>query len=181
MRLTINLTATAICALLAASGAILAQSRAAQDAVAQCQNKPNLTAPVATLGRVDVLAGYDPKIVTDDALMVDLDVAVENAGAVDAPRSQLRYEAEVRTTAGKLVQKSSETTDVFGPSAGEVEHMLFSIMVGKLAACLQPSGEIAATLVIRAQADVKNEVDECDETDNASETTLDLKTEKIVS
>lgn len=181
MRLAINWTFAAFCVLLAAPGTILAQPEAGEDAVAQCQGKPNLTAPVTTLDRIDYLAGFDPEIVTDDVVMVDFDVAVENIGGVDAPRSRLRYDAEVRTTAGALVEKSSDVLDIYGPPAGGVEHALISIMVSKLAACLQPTGEIAASVVIRVKADVDNEVDECDETDNAAETTFDIGTKKVVS
>ncbi len=186
MRRAIDWTAAALCALLAAPVMVVAQPQAgedaiAQNAVAQCQGKPNLTAPVTTLDRVDYLAGFDPEIVSDDVLMVDFDVAVENVGAADAPHSRLRYEAEVYTTAGKLVEKTSNVANIFGVPAGGVEHALISIMVSELAVCLQPTGEIAATIVIRVKVDVDDEVEECDETDNAAEATFEIATEKVVS
>ncbi len=150
-------------------------------AVAQCQDKPNLTNVAASMGRVDYLAGGQPSSVADDVLMADFNVSVGNTGGVDAGQSRLQYSADVKTLAGKTVENVEGMSDIYGVAAGGTESGPITIMVSSLAALLQPTGEIRGSIVIHLVADVDNEIKECDETDNAADTTADLKTEKVVS
>lgn len=185
MRLALETTAVACSISIAIAGAAFAQQPRAPlsdaGAGAQCQDKPNLTNVVPAMTRVDYLAGGEPQTVNDDVLMADFNVAVENDGGVEASQSRLQYSADVRTLAGKTAEEIEGTTNIYGVPAGGAENGLVSIMVSSLSALLQPSGEIAGSIVFHVVVDVDNEIRECDETDNVGEATFDLKTEKVVS
>jgi hypothetical protein len=172
MNIALKTIAAALAALMAAGGT---------SAIAQCQDKPNLTNVVATMSRVDYLAGGQPSSVADDVLMADFNISVANTGGVDAAQSRLQYSADVKSLGGKTVEKVDGTSDINDVAAGGTENGLVTIMVSSLSDLLQPSGEIRGAIVFHVVVDVDNEIRECDETDNAADVTVELRTEKVVS
>lgn len=174
MRAAIVLMALACC--------VAADSAAAQQAQAgaRCVDKPNLRVAAAPLSRIDYLPGMEAGSVAGAVLMIDFNVSIENNGGVDALRSRLRYSVLIKSLAGAVAEQVSSTTDVYSVSASETEDNLISIMVSKLSPLLQTSGELAGSAVLNVEVDIDNEIGECDETDNSTETTSDIKTEKVV-
>lgn len=127
------------------------------------------------MGDPYLLEGGEPEAVTDDVMMIDFNVAVENAGGADAAASRVGYTAKVSSVDGQLVETISGVAGLDWTPAGETEQAFITVMATRLADLLQPSGAIAASVAFRAVIDVDNEVDECDETDNTVEMTADLK------
>lgn len=148
---------------------------------ALCTDKPNLKVASASLGRVDYLDGGQAGSLAGGVLMVDFNISIENNGSADALRSRLRYSAAIKSLAGEVAEEiGSTTTDVYSVSAGETEDNLISIMVNNLRPLLQPSGELAGAAVFRVAVDVDNEINECDESDNSSETASEIRTGKVL-
>jgi hypothetical protein len=177
MRAAIVSMALACCVATATVGEAAAQQALAG---ALCADKPNLRVASAPLSRIVYLAGMDPGSVAGAVLMIDIDVSIETNGGADALRSRMRYLAQVKSLAGAVAEEVKGTTDVYSVSAGDTEVNLISIMASKLGPLLQPSGELAGTAVLRVEVDTDNEISECDEADNSTETTSDIKTAKVV-
>lgn len=141
---------------------------------AQCQNKPNLTNGSAVMSNVFLMEGGQAGSVSDDVLMVDFTISVENAGGADAPESRIDYSAKVLSPGGQTVETVTGVANLDWTPAGGTATALVTVMASKLAGLVLPSGEIGGAVALRAVIDVDGQVDECDETDNEVETTVDL-------
>lgn len=126
------------------------------------------------MSNVYFMEGGQTDTFADDVLMIDFTISVDNAGGVDASDSRVDYSARVLSVGGQVIETFTGVTTLYWTPPGGTEEARVTIMASKLAGLAQPSGEIAGSIAFRAAVDVGDDVDECDETDNEIEMTVDF-------